>query len=238
MKIPNHLAIIPDGNRRWARQFGLAPWLGHYEGAKTLKRLLYEVVQPFSIKHFSLWIASFDNLEKRPKEEVDALCDLFEEYFTHMAEHKDVEKFEVGIRAFGEWASKFPERTVQAIERAQEATRNYSKYFLNFFMAYDGQREMVSAVQTIANKALKANPHFPVDSDVIQNHLWTADIPPVDLLIRTGVEGDPHLSGGFLMWQMAYAQLYFSPVHFPAFGPDELKKAIEDYSSRERRFGA
>jgi|SRR3989344_1637345 len=238
MKSPRHLAIIPDGNRRWAREKGLQPWLGHYEGAKNLEKLLYEVVEPLGIEHFSLWIASFDNLEKRPKDEVDALCGLFEEYFTRMADHKDVHKFEVKIGAYGEWERKFPESTVDAIKMAQDKTSSYSKHFLNFFMAYDGQREMVSAVQVIANKAQKANPHFEVTGDVLKNHLWTSSVPPVDLLVRTGVAGDPHLSGGFLMWQMAYAQLFFSPIFFPAFGPAELKKAIGNYNDRERRFGA
>jgi len=229
--LPKHIAIIPDGNRRWAKIQGLLPWIGHYQGAKNLERLLKEVILPLKIPHFSLWIASFDNLEKRPTEEVEKLCGIFADYFVKLVDHKDIHKHQVRITAFGEWERKFPKQVVTAVNNAQEKTKEYSNYFLNFFMAYDGQREMLSAINELAGEKEK------ITADLLKSHLWTKDLPPVDLLIRTGVKEDPHLSGGFLMWHTLYSQLYFSPLYFPDFGPEKFKEAIKNYSMRERRFG-
>ena len=125
-----------------------------------------------------------------------------------------------------------PKETKQAIEDAVEATKNYNKRFLTFLLAYDGRDEMTDCIQKIIKKG-----SVRITPELIKENLWTKDLPPVDLLIRTGCEGDPHLSAGFMMWDTAYSQLYFTKILFPALGPKEYEKIIKDYSNRQRRAG-
>ena len=129
-----------------------------------------------------------------------------------------------------------PKKSQEAIEKAIEATKNYNRYFSTFLIAYDGTDEMLDCIQKIAKKTA-GNP-TKITKDLIKENLWTKDLPPVDLVIRTGCEGDPHNSAGFMMWDTTYSQLYFTKTLFPEFGPEEFEKIIEDYSKRERRLGA
>ncbi len=238
MNIPNHVAIIPDGNRRWAKARGLEPWIGHEVGAKKTIKIIEEA-RRLGIKYFTLWIASFDNLTKRPNVEINFLCRVFVDYFKRLAKHPEIHSNKVKVRAYGALEKLFPEYVVRAVRIAEGKTANYGNYQLSFLMGYDGRIEMVEAVSKIVKEALQANPYpAPVTQELIQSHLSTYDLPPVDLVIRTGIQDAPHWSGGFLMWQIAYAQLYFTNTYYPDFSPQEFRKAIEDYSKRERRFGA
>ena len=200
-------------------------------------RLINEA-RNLGIPYFTLWIASLDNLKKRPKDEVDFLGKVFVEYFTKLAGHPDIHKAKVKVRAYGFLEEVFTPEVVSAVRRAEQATAGYAERQLSFLMGYDGQTELMEAIKKIAVEASRA----PIDpaaitKDFVQRHLWTAELPPVDFVIRTGADNAPHWSGGFLMWHTAYSQLYFTNTLFPDFTPEEFRKAIEDYGRRERRMG-
>jgi len=233
LNLPRHIAIIPDGNRRWARQHSLSPWVGHRKGSDTLENLL-EILGDFDIPYFSFWGSSQDNLRKRPKEEVDFLLSLFKEQFPRLTENKKTHDNRIKINIFGSWREQFPEDVKQAMERAIEATKDYDKHFLNFFIAYSGTDEMLQAAKRIAELKMET-PDLMIDEALLKSQLLTKDLPPVDLLIRTG--GEPHNSDGFMMWDVADAQLLFSDKLYPDFTKEDLKDAILEYSSRERRLG-
>jgi len=231
--LPKHIAIIPDGNRRWARSRGLPPWEGHRYGAKTLEKIASEVLRQ-KIPYFSFWAASVDNLKKRSPQEIKFLLQLFKEMFTKIAESKEIHENEVRVDILGRWRELLPKFVQRPMQKALDATRHYSRFFLNFLIAYSGTDEMLSAIKGIV-KDMREN-HLRLTPKVIKKHLYTKDLPSVDLVIRTG--GEPHLSAGFLMWDVADAQLYFSKKMWPAFTPADLRKALQDYAGRKRRFGA
>ncbi|OHA47249.1 MAG: di-trans,poly-cis-decaprenylcistransferase [Candidatus Terrybacteria bacterium RIFCSPLOWO2_01_FULL_44_24] len=233
-QVLNHVAVIPDGNRRWAKARGLKPWQGHREGFSRIDELL-DVFFEEKIKFFSLWGASIDNLTKRDKREVDFLLSYLEERLNDLAKEKKIHEYKVRIRVLGFWPQYVPKSLQQAIIKAQKATEKYSHYNLTLFLAYDGRQEILRAVNHIAQD-IRHRDIFHCDEAHLKQNLLTKDLPPVDLLIRTG--GEPHLSGGFMLWDIADAQLYFTDKYFPEFDKDELKKTIEDYKKRERRFGA
>lgn len=230
-----HLAIIPDGNRRWAKKRGLLPWQGHFEGAKNLEKILKKVWE-LKIPYFTFWGMSADNVLKRPKKEVSALFKIFHNYFQKLLSLKEIEKEKIKVNVFGRWGELFPERLKEKIKKVIEKTKNNQNYVLTFLLAYNGTDEMLEAISKIVKKAKKQN--FKITEEILLENLWTGSLPPVDLVIRTGCEGDPHNSAGFMMWQTAYSQFYFTKTLFPDFSPRELEEAINDYLKREKRLGA
>ncbi|MDO8424377.1 MAG: polyprenyl diphosphate synthase [bacterium] len=232
--IPRHVALIPDGNRRWARQKGLRPWTGHQQGIKAFEKVLEKALE-LKIPYLTFWGSSWDNLTKRPKIEISFLFRLYNEQFKRMTSDKRIHENKVKINIFGRWKEILPKETQEIIGKAVEATKNYNQYSLNFLLAYSGVSEMTDCIQKIANSA--EGKTIKVNEDLVKNNLWTKDLPPVDLLIRTGCENDPHLSAGFMMWDTAYSQLYFTKTFLPDFSPAEFEKVIRNYSERERRFG-
>ena len=231
--LPIHIAIIPDGNRRWARKHKLDVWLGHKNGTASLERL-GDIIVELNIPHLSFWASSKDNLKKRHPQEVKFLLNLFKEKFLELSESEKIHKNKMKINIFGSWREQFPEDVKQSLEQAIESTKNYSNYFLNFFIAYSGTDEVLGAIKCIAKRA-RGDSSLKIDKDLLKNCLLTRDLPPVDLVIRSG--GEPHLSDGFMMWDTANAQLYFSEKLWPDFGESDFREAIEDYVRRGRRFG-
>lgn len=231
--VPRHVAIIPDGNRRWAREHGLDVFVGHRRGVDAFEEVARRAAER-EIKHLSLWGLSLDNLVKRSEEEVAWLFRAFKREFGKLTKSEEIHKRQTRIRVFGRWREKFPEAARQAMERAEEATKHYDKYFLNFFLAYNGTDEMVQAVQEMVDKA--RGRQLRVTPELIKEHLFTRELPPVDLVIRTA--GEPHLSAGFMMWDVADAQLYFTDKYWPDFDEGEFDKALADFTGRARRFGA
>ena len=243
--IPKHVAIIPDGNRRWARKKGLHSWIGHQAGVKAFEKIL-EKSRELKIPYITFWGGSWDNLTKRPKIETNFLFKVYTEQFKRIIKDKRIHQNKVKVNVLGRWREILPKTTQEVIEKAIEATKDYKNYFLTFLLAYDGTDEMLDCLQKIAKqvKTKKINPspspegdRVKITKELIKENLWTKDLPPVDFLIRTGCEDDPHMSAGFMMWDTAYSQLYFTQTFFPAFTPKEFEKIIEDYSKRERRFG-
>jgi undecaprenyl diphosphate synthase len=230
--IPNHVAIIPDGNRRWAKQKGLRPWDGHEAGAKNLEKVLRENVD-LGVKYVTFWGSSMDNLRKRPWREKKALLDIYRRYFLKLVDSEDIHKNQVRINVIGKWEEQFPAALRRIIHSCMKRTEKYGKYFLNFLLAYSGDDELVEAANSLLGKC--KGKVKKITAKMIKDHLMTKDLPPVDLLVRTG--GEPHMSAGFMMWDIANAQMYFSEVLWPDFNEKKMREAIEDYSRRARRFG-
>lgn len=231
--IPNHVAIIPDGNRRWAKARGLQPWEGHDAGAKNLEKVLRANLD-LGVKHVTFWGSSLDNIKRRPWREKKALLDIYRKYFLKLMDSEDIHNNEVQINVIGKWEDQFPDSVKKVIQKCVRRTNKYQKFFLNFLLAYSGDAEMVEATNKIIEK-FKGKVKR-ITARMIKEHLMTRDLPPVDLLIRTG--GEPHNSAGFMMWDAANAQLYFSEVLWPDFDEKKAREAIMDYGRRARRFGS
>jgi undecaprenyl diphosphate synthase len=233
MKVPCHVAVIPDGNRRWANKRGLPIIEGVQRGSDTLGDIL-EIAFDLGVVHFSFWGISESNIKKRARTEVDSLDKLFETNFNALAKETKIHEREVKICVYGKWMELLSQETKESIWRTIKATEKYNRVTLNLFIAYSGTGELLDAIRRILEKS-KEEPGLDITPGLLKKHLLTCDLPPVDLLIRTG--GEPHLSDGFMMWDVADAQLYFSDKFWPEFTPEDFHKAIEDYSKRGRRFG-
>jgi undecaprenyl diphosphate synthase len=229
--IPLHVAIIPDGNRRWAKERGKKSWEGHEFGAKNIENLSRRA-REIGIKHLSFWGSSLDNLQKRSLQEKRALLDIYRRYFTKLMNSEEIHESQARINVLGKWEEQFPQSLIKIIKEGIEKTKNYHRYFLNFFLAYNGDDEMLEAVKKIVKTCRNIK---RITEKTIKENLMTRDLPPVDLLIRTG--GEPHNSVGFMMWDTANSQMYFTEKLFPDFDVNEFEKAIEDYQRRERRKG-
>ncbi len=230
METLKHIAIIPDGNRRWAKAHRLNPWEGHVEGVKRFWDISFASAST-SVKWLTFWAASYDNLTKRSKLEVKFLTRLLSDELSKPEVRENLIKNQTRLRVIGEWGSIVNDKKlISTIESLMQETANFSKNNLTIMFAYDGQREMLSAVNTLTKNSVKQ-----VDAQKLRNALWSTELPEVDLVIRTG--GEPHWSAGFLMWQTANSQLYFTEKLWPDFKEQEFKKAIAEYDRRERRLG-
>jgi len=229
--LPGHIAIIPDANRRWARERGLPPWKGHEAGAENFEKIISYSLKR-GIKCLSIWGSSIDNLTKRPLEEKKALLEIYKKYFTKMLEGQEIHENEVRVNFIGRWEEQFPDSLKKIIYAVIEKTKNYQKRVLNFMLAYSGIDEMLYAME-------KINANYEdgvkITAQMIKENLMTAKLPAVDYMIRTG--GEPHNSAGFMMWDTADAQLYFSPEKFPDFNEEKFEEALVEYARRQRRFG-
>ena len=232
-----HVAIIPDGNRRWAKMRGLSVLSGHKEGGRILETIIGNSTElrELGIDCLTFWGASAANLAKRSSEEVNFLDRLFAERFYALANSQIIHQNQIRIRVLGLWNSLLSEDTQRSIKKAMEATAMYDRGMLNLLIAYDGTEEMLAAIQSIADDA-KKDASLLVTKLMIKERLLTKDLPSVDLVIRTG--GEPHLSAGFMMWDTADVQLIFLEKFWPDFTFDDLKRAVADFHRRKRRFGA
>jgi len=210
------------------------PWQGHIEGAKTLEKILKKAWE-LKIPYFTFWGMSADNVLKRPKKEVEVLFSIFKKQFKKLAKSKEIQKEGVKINVFGLWKKFFPENVKEAIKSAIERTKKNQKFVLTFLLAYNGTDEMLEAIKKIVKKAKEKE--IEITEKLLLENLWTGSLPPVDLVIRTGCEDDPHNSAGFMMWHTAYSQFYFTKTFFPDFSPEEFERAIKNFQKRERRFG-
>jgi tritrans,polycis-undecaprenyl-diphosphate synthase [geranylgeranyl-diphosphate specific] len=231
-EMPKHVAIILDGNRRFARKAGLKESQGHALGASKLEEVL-GWCQELGIRYVTVFAFSTENF-RRPKEEVETIMNLFAEKFRKIANDERVHKHKIKVRVIGD-LSHLPDQVVAAIKEAERATQAYDRYFLNLAVAYGGRAELADAVRKICervrNGELKPG---DIDEGIISGHLYTAGAPDPDLIIRTS--GEERLSG-FLLWQSAYSELYFCEANWPAFTKIDFLRAIRTYQRRERRFG-
>jgi undecaprenyl diphosphate synthase len=224
-----HIAVIPDGNRRWAKARAMKPWLGHDSG-RTKFREITEAVFDQGIPYFTFWAASQANLTDRPKEEVDFLLQLMKLEIDREITEKNYEKNEVNFQVLGRWREIITDHPlVESLTALENTTKQFNKHYLTVLLGYDGRVEMLQAIQALQKNGEEVN------EENLRKVLWTGNLPPADLVIRTG--GEPHWSAGFMMWNTANSQLYFTDTLWPDFGKDELQKAIEEYKGKERRFG-
>ncbi len=228
--IPTHIAIIPDGNRRWAREHNATPLDGHTQGSEVMRSIMPHAADA-GVKYISVWGMSLDNFTKRSVSEVTGLLALFRSEFLDLAVSDDIHTRKVRINVIGRWKEKFPLPVRNAVQKAIDATSQYSDHYMNFFLAYSGVDEMTHAVSEIVASGVQ-----DITPAVIKQHLFTKNLPPVDLIVRTG--GEPHLSAGFMMWDVTDAQLWFTEKLWPTFTNEDLDEAIKEYGNRERRKGA
>ena len=229
-KIPTHVAIIMDGNGRWAKKRNMPRVKGHYEGMQTVKKIT-KYASKLGIKYLTLYAFSTENWA-RPKEEVSYLMDLPEKMFTSFM--PELMENNVKVEVIGV-VEKLPENTRKAVEDAIEQTKNNIGLKLIFALNYGSKDEIVTAVKRIAQGA--ANNEYKVeeiDEQLISDNLFTKDTPDPDLLIRTS--GEQRISN-FLLWQIAYSEFIFTKVAWPDFVEEEFYKALLEYQSRDRRFG-
>lgn len=227
--LPHHVAIIPDGNRRWAKKKGVAPWEGHQAGANNTENLI-RTAKELGIKELSIWGSSMENLTKRPLEEKIGLLKVYGNVLKQVLNSEEMTSGQVHIRFIGRFAEIFPQPLLDLITSIEEKTKNNKEYFLNFFLAYSGDDDMLSAVEKLVQSGKTS-----VTKEDLKDALMTRELAPVDYLIRTG--GDPHLSTGFMMWDTANAELFFTDILYPDFTEKAFREAIEEYGDRARRGG-
>ncbi|HTZ34846.1 MAG TPA: isoprenyl transferase [Stellaceae bacterium] len=229
--LPRHIAIIMDGNGRWAQARGLPRIAGHRRGAEAVRRTVTAAGE-LGVPYLTLFGFSSENW-KRPLAEVDDLMGLLRHYLR--GEIAELHRNGVRLRVIGDRDRLAPD-IVTLIANAEALTRDNGGVNLTVALSYGGRAEIVAAVRALAAKAGAGEmPAAAIDEDVIARHLLTADLPDPDLLIRTS--GEQRLSN-FLLWQCAYAELVFTKTLWPDFGPADLEQAIADYGGRERRYGA
>jgi tritrans,polycis-undecaprenyl-diphosphate synthase [geranylgeranyl-diphosphate specific] len=230
--LPRHLAIIMDGNRRFARDHGLLIELGHERGRDKLEELLNWCLE-IGLKVITVYALSTENLA-RPKEELEPLMQLFARSFSDIATDERVHRYRIRVRAFGN-REVLPPEVVAAIERAESATAGYDGYYYNVAIAYGGREEILHAIRTLAEQvaAGRLSPG-EITPELVSRHLYTGELPDPDLVFRTS--GEERISN-FLLWQSAYAELYFADVLWPGLTKLDFLRAIHDFQVRQRRYG-
>ncbi|WP_196590268.1 isoprenyl transferase [Pectinatus frisingensis] len=228
--LPVHVAVIMDGNGRWAKKRGLPRTAGHKKGVDALREIV-KAASAIDIKYLTVYAFSTENW-KRPITEVDFLMKLFSYYLD--SEIEEMNKNNVRLKVVG-YVEKLSENLQKQVYNAEDRTAENTGLTLNVGVNYGGRDEIVMAVRKIAQMAAAGKlDASAVDEQMVDNNLYTAYQPPVDLLIRTG--GDMRISN-FLLWQCAYAELWFTEKNWPDFKPDDFAAAVQSYQTRDRRFG-
>lgn len=229
-KLPSHIAIIMDGNGRWAKEQGKNRIFGHSNGVQSVREVS-EACAELGVKCLTLYAFSTENWN-RPKLEVTALMELLVQ--TIRQETKTLMKNNIRLKAIGN-LSLLPARCHNELLESIEITKNNTRLDLVLALSYSGRDELLQAAKQLAAKVQSGELAIDaINEDVFQNHLYTADLPDPELLIRTSGE---HRISNFLLWQIAYAELYFTDKYWPEFRKENLYEAIINYQSRERRFG-
>lgn len=232
--IPKHIGIIMDGNRRYAKEF-LDSDIdeGHKLGEKKIETVMDWCLE-LGVRYVTLYAFSSENF-KRDRDEVDFLMELAEQSFYEMADNRKIHENRVAIRALGDLES-LPEPVRKAIDYAAEKTKDYDDFTISICLAYGGRQEIVTAVKAIAMKIesgeLKSD---EITEDLLSAHLYTGNMPDPDLILRTS--GEVRVSN-FLLWQIAYSELYFTDVYWPGFRRIDFLRAIRSYQQRGRRYGS
>jgi undecaprenyl diphosphate synthase len=225
--LPKHIAIIMDGNRRWATQRGLSATKGHQAGAKNLEEIV-NYCRDIGVKHLTVYALSTENWRKRGAEEVKGIFDLFRQIYLKWKD--DYKKSGIKFFVLGNFQA-FPFKVRALIKKMLDLILDEERIKFNVALNYGGRDEIVTAVKNIVKDGIKPK---DINEDLVSKYLYTNGQPDPDLIIRPG--GEFRLSN-FLIWQMSYAELYFSNVLWPDFGPKELEKAIYWYQQRDRRMG-
>jgi undecaprenyl diphosphate synthase len=225
-KLPKHVAIIMDGNGRWAKAKGLPRSIGHRQGTENLRTIIKAAVE-FGVEIMTIYAFSTENWS-RPRKEVQLLMRILEMVIDR--ELRELDSQGVQIRHIGELDGIDP-RLADKVRKACETTRHNTRLILNVAFNYGGRDEIVHAVQAIVKSGLA---YENITEEVIGNYLYTAGLPDPDLIIRTS--GEYRISN-FLIWQGSYAEYFYTPVYWPDFNKEEFRKALQEYQNRRRRFG-
>ncbi len=229
---PKHIAIIMDGNRRFAKEWGMSETEGHTRGKDKLEEVM-EWAMDMGIKVMTVYAFSTENFNRSP-EEVKHLMKLFEDNFRKLAEEERIHKNRIRVSVLGQ-KELLPDSVKDAIDYAEEKTKDYDDYYYNLAVAYGGREEIISAIKRIArdvkNEKVEIN---DIDQEMFSSYLYTADFPDPDLILRTS--GEERVSN-FLLWQIAYSELYFVDVYWPGFRKVDFLRAIRSFQQRSRRFG-
>ncbi len=228
-KLPLHIAIITDGNGRWAEKRGLPRIVGHRQGVEAIRTTVEEAAK-VGIKYLTFYSFSTENWA-RPQEEVQGLMGLFEEMVNKEVEN--LKKNGVKLQVIGRWEG-LPEKVRQAMVRAIEETKEGQNITLSLALNYGGRAEILDALKKIASQSASADLIFSLDEQNFRKYLYQPDLPDPDLLIRTA--GEYRISN-FLLWQIAYTELWVTSVLWPDFKPHHLLQAIFDFQRRKRKFG-
>ena len=229
-KLPEHIAIIMDGNGRWAEEKDLARSKGHQNGVKNLKKIV-KIANQLGIEHFTAYAFSTENW-KRPQREVDFLMDLFERAFAREMDNFKEENIKVNVIGYKD---RLPKSVTSKVRQLINKTKDNTGLELNIALDYGGQAEIVESTKKIITDVQAGNlTADELTEEKFSQYLYTAGQKDVDLLIRPG--GEKRISN-FLLWQIAYAELYFTNTYWPDFNERELKLAIKEYQKRNRRFG-
>jgi len=230
--VPRHLAIIMDGNRRFAADHGMVIAQGHVRGKDKLEQLLDWCLEA-GVRILTVYALSTENLD-RPKDELNALMDLFAGAFLDVVTDPRVHRHHIRVRAIGNIKLLRPD-VQEAIAKAEAATRDYTEYQYNVAIAYGGREEILLAIRAIAEEVAKGTIRpDQIDASMVSRRLYTADLPDPDLVFRTS--GEERISN-FLLWQTAYAELYFADVMWPGLTKLDFLKAIQAFQNRQRRYG-
>lgn len=229
MNVPNHIAIILDGNGRWAKSKGMPRGYGHIKGCENLEKIC-DVAKELGVKYLTVYAFSTENW-KRSREEIDGLMKLFRNYLKKCIKISENNKMRVKI--IGD-PSAFDPDIQENIKKLEEFSSQFDELHFQIALNYGSRDEMTRAVNRMLEDAAEGRMTGKITEQDIGNYLDTAGIPDPDLLIRTS--GEQRLSN-FLLWQLAYSEFYFTPVAWPDFNKEELVKAIEKYNERDRRYG-
>ncbi len=230
LKIPNHVAVIMDGNGRWAKQKGMARVFGHKNGVKAVRETI-EGAREIGVKVLTLYAFSTENWN-RPKKEVMMLMGLLVRSLKD--ELKTLQKNNIRLQTIGQ-LENLPKKAQRQLLEVISQTQNNTAMILNLALSYGSREEIVNTIKKISKKVVNKQLSIEeIDENIINNHLYTFTLPDVDFLIRTS--GEKRISN-FLLWQIAYAELYFTNVLWPDFRKEDFFKAILNYQQRERRFG-
>ncbi|MFZ5974736.1 MAG: isoprenyl transferase [Bacillota bacterium] len=230
-RLPRHVAIIMDGNGRWAQKRGLPRSLGHREGVKTVHKIV-RIASDLGVEALTLYAFSTENWKKRPEKEVGILMDLLVEFLTN--ELEELHNNGAKLNILGDY-ERLPERVVQAVRAAVIKTQANQGLLVNIALNYGGRSELVRAVKTIAAQVKEGKIQIDdINEETLSQALYTKGIADPDLVVRTS--GEERLSN-FLLYQAAYAELYFTPLHWPDFSEQDFVDMLVEYQSRNRRFG-
>ena len=229
MRVPNHIAIILDGNGRWAKKRGMPRSFGHVKGCENLEDIC-EVAKELGVKYLTVYAFSTENW-KRSKEEVDGLMKLFRNYLKKCI--KISQKNNMRVKVIGD-ITAFDSDIQESIEKLEDFSKDFTDLHFQFALNYGSRDEITRAVNRMLEDQKAGKLETPVSEDTISGYLDTAGLPDPDLMIRTS--GELRLSN-YLLWQLAYSEFYFTDVPWPDFKKEELVKAIEKYNERDRRYG-
>lgn len=230
--VPRHVAVIMDGNRRYASEFGLVVADGHARGREKLEEMLGWCLE-LGIRILTVYAFSTENVG-RDKGEVETLMGMFVKSFRTLGDDERVHKHGIRVRVLGQ-RDMLPVDVQEAIAYAEEKTKGYDAYSFNIAVGYGGREEIVHAIKRLASAVKSGDVRVEdIDQDVVAEYLYTSELPDPDLILRTS--GEERISN-FLLWQLAYSELYFSDVYWPGFRKIDFLRAVRSYQQRVRRYG-